>query len=67
MSGHARVLLAREPALCDAVREVLEGRPCPSSDSFYRLWSAGILAGEAARDARPRCELYRTYLRRHLL
>jgi DNA-binding winged helix-turn-helix (wHTH) protein len=60
------VLLAPEPALCDAVRAVLQGRPCPDYPQFYRLRSAGILAGESPREARPRCRLYATYLERHL-
>jgi len=60
------VLLAPEPALCDAVREVLQGRPCPDYPRFYRLRSAGILAGESPREAHPRCQLYATYLERHL-
>ncbi|HET9533518.1 MAG TPA: AAA-like domain-containing protein [Blastocatellia bacterium] len=61
------VLLAQDEFLCDTVRGVLEGSPCPTMESFYRLRSAGILAGDSARDARLRCRLYTTYLRRHLL
>lgn len=60
------VLLARDPELGDAVRTVLQGRPCPTSDTFYRLRSAGVIAGESAADARPRCRLYASYLARHL-
>ena len=61
------VLLARDPALCDAAREVLRGRPCPTPEAFYRLRSAGVMGGESAREAKPRCQLYATYLERHLL
>jgi hypothetical protein len=61
------VLLARAPELCEAVRGVLQGRACPPGESFYRLRSAGVLAGETAADARPRCHLYAAYLSRHLL
>ncbi len=61
------VLLARDPLLCDAAREVLRGRPSPTPETFYRLRSAGVMAGESARDAKPRCQLYATYLERHLL
>jgi DNA-binding winged helix-turn-helix (wHTH) protein len=60
------VLLAPDAALCEAVREVLQGRPCPDYPRFYRLRSAGVLAGESPQDARPRCQLYATYLERHL-
>src|SRR5204862_6424950 len=31
------VLLAQDAALCDVMREILRGRPCPSTESFYRL------------------------------
>ncbi|MDT4896703.1 MAG: hypothetical protein QOH25_1780 [Acidobacteriota bacterium] len=61
------VLLAQDTALCDVMKEVLSGRPCPSIESFYRLRSAGLLAGDSMQEARPRCHLYASYLRRHLL
>jgi tRNA A-37 threonylcarbamoyl transferase component Bud32 len=61
------VLLARDPALGEVVRRVLRGEPCPTMEDFYRLRSAGVMAGDSARDVRPRCRLYETYLRRHLL
>jgi DNA-binding SARP family transcriptional activator len=61
------VLLAKDPGLCEAVRGVLEGQACPTAESFYRLRAAGVLAGEAPRDARPRCQLYATYLAQHLV
>ena len=52
---------------CDVVRGLLRGEPCPTEQSFYRLRSAGVMTGQSARDVRPRCELYRIYLERHLL
>ena len=61
------VLLARDPALGEVVRGVLRGQLCPTTEDFYRLRSAGVMAGDSARDVRPRCRLYETYLRRHLL
>jgi hypothetical protein len=61
------VTLARDEEMCDAVRSVLRGRPCPSVPLFLRLRSGGVLAGDSARDARMRCELYARYLERHLL
>jgi DNA-binding SARP family transcriptional activator len=60
------VLLARDPSLCEAVRCVLRGGPCPTAETFYRLRSAGVLAGDSTADARPRCQLYAAYLARHL-
>jgi serine/threonine protein kinase len=58
--------LKQDPTLCDAVRGILEGRPSLNSDTFYRLRSAGVLAGESTGTAQPRCQLYARYLRRHL-
>ena len=61
------VLLAQDAALCEVMREILRGRPCSSTESFYRLRSAGLLGGDSVQDARPRCQLYATYLSSHLL
>lgn len=62
----ALVLLSQDDELCDAVRAVLGGSPCPSAEAFYRLRSAGIMAGESAHDARLRCQLYFEYLQQRL-
>ncbi len=61
------ISLNKDAELRDVVRGVLQGKPCPSPDSFYRLRSAGLAIGESTRDIRPRCQLYATYLERHLL
>jgi hypothetical protein len=61
------VLLAQDPALCEVVRGVLQGRHCPTTESFYRLRSAGLMSGDSPRDGKLRCQLYSTYLERHLL
>jgi hypothetical protein len=61
------VLLVQDQALCDAVRFVLQGRSCPSAESFYRLRSAGVVSGDMFRNAQPRCRLYANYLARHIL
>lgn len=58
--------LTRDPVLCEALRALLRGEPCPAAKSFFRLRSAGVLSGEATDDARFRCEVYARYLRRHL-
>jgi DNA-binding SARP family transcriptional activator len=60
------VSLQRDAELCDAVRAVLHDQPCPTEGSFYRLRSAGILAGDSPHDARPRCRLYAAFLGRRL-
>jgi DNA-binding winged helix-turn-helix (wHTH) protein len=61
------VMLSRDQALCDVVRAVLDDQPCPTLESFYRLRSAGVIIGDTARQAKPRCQLYATFLKRHLL
>lgn len=61
------VLLAKDPELSEVVRGILCGRKCPTAASFYRLRSAGVMAGETPADVRPRCRIYATYLQRHLL
>jgi len=61
------VSLNRDPALCDVVRSVICGRHSSSTDTFYRLRSSGIMAGESARDMKLRCQLYEQYLSRHLI
>src|SRR5262245_4835329 len=59
--------LSQDPALCDVVRAVLQGQPTATTESFYRLRSAGLIKGDSAQDIRPRSQLYATYLERHLL
>jgi hypothetical protein len=61
------VLLVRDSELTQVMRGVLNGQPCPSSESFDRLRSAGLVSGHIPEEARPRCRLYASYLRRHLL
>jgi serine/threonine protein kinase len=61
------VSLNQDPALCEVVRDVIGGKHSSSTDSFYRLRSSGIVAGECARDMKLRCQLYDQYLSRHLI
>jgi hypothetical protein len=49
--------LLPDPELSAAVGEVLRQRPCPSTDSFYRLRSAGVLRGDSPAEARSRHSL----------
>ncbi len=66
---HLRRIVAsavQDPVLKDVLRGVLRGRPCPNSDSFYRLRSAGLVSGDSANLVKPRCSLYATYLERFL-
>ena len=59
--------LSQDPGLREVVQSVLKGKPSANTDSFYRLRSAGLMAGESVRDLRLRCQLYATYLEKHLL
>ena len=61
------VLLAQDAALCNVVQTVLSGAATNDTKSFYRLRSAGVMAGETVEEMRPRCRLYAMYLGRHLL
>jgi hypothetical protein len=59
--------LERDPALLQSLKAVIEGQDGLSSACFYRLRSAGVLGGDSPQAARPRCDLYARYLKRHLL
>jgi hypothetical protein len=59
-------LLARDRDLLDEVREIAAGKGSSDKDRFYRLRSAGVIAGDSLSGARMRCEVYSDYLRRHL-
>ena len=61
------VSLTQDAALSEVVRGMLRGKPCSTPESFYRLRSAGLMIGDSASDARPRCQLYATYLEKRLL
>lgn len=61
------VLLAKDAQLCEVVRGILRGDSNPDPASFYRLRSAGVMAGDSPQEVRPRCRIYATYLKRHLL
>ncbi len=64
--GRLLAALSQDAELCDALRPVLRGRPCPTAASFYRLRSAGVLAGNSPEEARLRCQLYATWLEQRL-
>jgi serine/threonine protein kinase len=59
------VSLAEDAALQDAVKGMLTGKRNASQDTFYRLRTSGLVAGESARDMKPRCKLYEDYLTLH--
>ncbi|MGH9775914.1 MAG: AAA-like domain-containing protein [Candidatus Acidiferrales bacterium] len=61
------VILAKNPLLVESVKRVVNGVTEIPMDDFVRLRSAGVLAGESAREVRPRCKLYTAFLKRHLV
>nr|WP_309694211.1 AAA-like domain-containing protein [Armatimonas sp.] len=54
------------PELAASLRTLLSGTPRVPIDHFYRLRSAGIIAGESADAVSLRCRLYQDYFARHL-
>jgi len=58
--------LVQDPGLREVARGILQGRPCPTQESFYRLRGAGLFVGASEQDVRPRCQLYATYLEKRL-
>jgi hypothetical protein len=63
------VTLAKNPALTEAVKQVLGAAGAKASismDDFVRLRSAGVMTGASSNEVTPRCELYRKFLLRHL-
>ena len=67
--SHLRLLftsLTQNQELTDALRHFLTGPFCASEDAFYRLRSAGLLAGETPEECHWRCALYAAYFQRYL-
>src|SRR4029079_16535589 len=56
-------VLGRDAKLTDAMRCLLENKPCADSTTLERLRSAGLVVGHIPEGARPRCRLYASYLR----
>jgi hypothetical protein len=61
------VSLVKDRTLLEVMRGILNGTCHLDPESFYRLRSAGVMAGESASDSRLRCRVYANYLKRHLL
>ena len=58
-------LLSADDGLCADLHAVLDRRSC-SEAGFFRLRSAGVLAGDSVDEAHPRCGLYTRYFTRRL-
>ena len=60
------ISLQQDQNLVQELRDfLLSGSPL-SNSTFYRLRSAGVLAGDTSDEPRPRCDLYASYLKKHL-
>ena len=67
---HLRRLLiavSQDARLTEVVRDLARGQSRLSAEDFYRLRSAGIVAGHSADQAAFRCRLYQIYFARLLL
>lgn len=60
------VLISRSPEVLHAVRLAIAGQKIPDEATFSRLRAAGLMRGPRAAEARFRCDIYRSYLTRHL-
>jgi DNA-binding winged helix-turn-helix (wHTH) protein len=60
------ISLQQDQNLLEELRGFLLSGSALSNDGFYRLRSAGVLAGESADEPRLRCDLYARYLKKHL-
>ena len=58
--------LSRDARLTEVMRAILSGQLGLSSDSFYRLRSAGLVSGSCPADVRTRCPMDAAYLKRRL-
>jgi len=62
-----RVALQKDAGLLAVVRGLLIGESALMPEAFSRLRAAGVILGASPFEARFRCRLYESYLRRHLL
>jgi DNA-binding winged helix-turn-helix (wHTH) protein len=62
-----RIWTLLDADLLRVVIALLQNQSDLTTAEFYRLRTAGVLTGDAPRNARLRCQLYENYLRKHLL
>jgi hypothetical protein len=58
--------LSRDQALKDAFKTILRSGQCAEESHFQRLSAVGLISGSERTAARPRCQLYADYFRKHL-
>ncbi len=60
-------IVSLDPERRQVALSLLQGKLCEDPESFSRLRSAGVLAGDSMREARFRCSLYAEHLEKRLL
>ena len=60
------VIIAGDRTTMEIINGMLHGKSIVNMTYFYRLRSGGLISGHSPEDARFRCPIYGTYLRRHL-
>ena len=63
---HLLWVLRGNDHLRKSLKQVVSRGTCDDEDDFQRLRAAGLIEGESRETARPRCQLYGSYLRTHL-
>jgi hypothetical protein len=58
--------LSQDRALKDAFKSILRHGQCDDEQHFQRLTAVGLIVGADRSEARPRCELYAEYFKKHL-
>lgn len=56
-------LLRDQPALREALKQIMSHGRCPNEDAFYRLSQAGLVRGADSHACEYRCQLYRDFLK----
>jgi hypothetical protein len=59
-------MVATDKRTLEVITGMIHGQPIPDQMAFYNLRSGGLISGHTPEDARFRCSIYETYLKRHL-
>ncbi len=60
---HLQHVITRDSEITEAINALLGGQPIEQSEIRYRLWTAGVLAGNSKDDCNFRVPAYEAYLR----
>lgn len=59
-------LISQQPALKEALLQIIQRNKCPDEVSYYRLLQAGLIKGADSKSCHCRCRLYEVYLKDRL-